>query len=55
MGMVLGALVPFAVLFQAPDVPKAYFWHIYDGLLIRRFQSRVPGDLKKLLWGSASS
>ena len=66
MGVVLGTLVPLAVLFSrcmfggklpllsdfhGPEALKVHFRCIYDGLLFRRFRSQVPGDPKKISGG----
>ena len=43
---------PLLPAFRAPGAPKVHFRYIYDGLPIRRFQSRVPGDPKKITGGA---
>jgi hypothetical protein len=39
--------LPLLTAFRGPEALKVHFRCIYDGLLIRRFQSRVPSGPKK--------
>ena len=47
--------LPLLTAFRGPEALKVHFRCIYDGLLIRRFQSRVPSGPKKILGGSMNS